>query len=147
MKHWLIGFVLLCSACTPGSFANPVSTTKAPAGTGRIVTIDVNLTQHPDGYLPTDVTLNIGDAVNFNNSDGFNHTATLIPGATTFPTAYPFTAAALTETGSTLSSGWSSGALTAGSTSQTLIADKAGTYLYGCFYHYGHPMQATINVQ
>jgi plastocyanin len=35
----------------------------------------------------------------------------------------------------------------AGSGSQTVAADKAGTYLYGCFYHYGAPMRGAIVAQ
>jgi plastocyanin len=146
MKHVLLGAALLSTvACTPGSFA-PASSTGGPAGiTGRIVTIDVDLTNDPDGYSPQDSMLAVGDGVRFHNSDGFSHTATSIAG-TTFPTVYPFTSAALTQKGSKLSSGFSSGNLTAGSFSQTLLVDAPGTYLFGCFYHYGSPMRAQIDV-
>ena len=110
------------------------------------MTIDVDLTNDPDGYKPQDTLLSVGDGVRFHNSDGFSHTATSIAGDT-FPTAYPFTSAALIQKGSKLSSGFSSGNLTAGSISQTLLADSVGTYLFGCFYHYGSPMRAQIDVQ
>jgi len=49
--------------------------------------------------------------------------------------------------GATLSGGWSSGTLGAGSGSQILLADKPGTYLYGCFFHYTAPMHGAILVQ
>ena len=49
--------------------------------------------------------------------------------------------------GTTLSGGFSSGALQPGSSSQTITADRAGTYLFGCFFHYGAPMRAAIVAQ
>jgi plastocyanin len=144
---------LLCAACTPGSFA--LATSGGAVTTGRVTTIDVDLTKDPgattpagggSGYAPVLTLVAVGDGVRFKNSDGFAHTATSIAGAT-FPSAYPFTGAALTSKGSTLSGGFSSGSLPAGTSSQTLIADKPGLYLFGCFYHYGAPMRAAIEVQ
>jgi plastocyanin len=145
MKRLLLGVALSCVACTPGSFG--IASSGSAAGiTGQIVTIDVDLTRDPDGYKPQDTILSVGDGVRFHNSDGFSHTATSIAGDV-FPTAYPFTSAALNQSGTKLSTGFSSGNLTAGSVSQTLLADKPGTYLFGCFYHYGTPMRAKIDVQ
>ena len=145
MKRLLLGVALLCAACTPGAFG--IASTGSVAGiTGQIVTVDVDLTKDPDGYKPQDTILSVGDGIRFHNSDGFSHTATSIAGDT-FPTAYPFTSASLIQKSSKLSSGFSSGNLTAGSLSQTLLADEPGTYLFGCFYHYGTPMRATIDVQ
>lgn len=148
--------LLLCAGCTPGSFGLASAGT-ANGVTGNVVTVDVDLTKDPGGatpggpgagYAPLVTTLAIGDGVRFANSDGFSHTATAIPGAPeTFPSSYPFSSAALNQTGNKVSEGFSSGNLTAGSTSQTLLADKAGTYLFGCFYHYGSPMRASIVVQ
>jgi plastocyanin len=145
MKRWLLCVALVATAaCTPGSFG--IASSGSAAGiTGKVVTVDVDLTNDPDGYSPEDTELAVGDGVRFHNSDGFNHTATSIAGST-FPTAYPFTNAALTQTGAKLSSGFSSGSLAAGAASQTLLADEPGTYLFGCFYHYGSPMRAKIDV-
>jgi len=98
------------------------------------------------GYAPVVATLAVGDAVRFRNSDGFAHTATSIA-ASAFPTTYPFTAAALQPTGDTLSGRFSSGSLAAGASSPSFVADRTGTYLYGCFYHYGSPMRAAIVVR
>jgi plastocyanin len=89
----------------------------------------------------------LGSTVRFTNSDGFAHTVTSISGAQTFPAAEPFDASALQAHGTTLSGGFSSGALQAGSSSQALLADRPGTYLYGCFFHYGAPMRGAIVVQ
>jgi plastocyanin len=149
MKHvfFIIAALLPCVACTPGSFGLATSSTAGAAGvTGKVLAVDVDLTKDVDGYLPVDATIDVGDGVRFHNSDGFDHTATSITGAT-FPSAYPFTNAALVQTSATLSEGFSSGNLTAGSFSQTLLADKPGTFLFGCFYHYGSPMRAEIDVR
>ena len=121
-----------------------------------MTTIDVDLSNDPTGatpagtgggYKPLALTIAVGAMVRFTNSDSFHHTATSIGGATTFPSVYPFTGSAVNQSGSTLSGGFSSGSLAPGSSSQALLADKAGTYLFGCFFHYGTPMRATIVVQ
>ncbi|HEY1656575.1 MAG TPA: plastocyanin/azurin family copper-binding protein [Candidatus Tumulicola sp.] len=144
----------LLAACTPNGVG--VSTSSGGGGGGQTVTIDVNLTlnlpvQTPygqsGGMKPPVTTVHVGDSIVFNNSDGFAHTATAIPGATKFPAGSPFDQGATTQSGSTLSGGWSSGAMQAGSSSQTVKADKAGTYLFGCYFHYGAPMRGAIVVQ
>jgi plastocyanin len=84
--------------------------------------------------------------VRFLNTDSFAHTATSLGAAASFPAASPFGGSAQSSSGGTLSGGWSSGTLGAGAGSQTLLADKAGTYLYGCFFHYGAPMRGAIVV-
>jgi plastocyanin len=139
----LVSALALLAACTPGG-------TSAPLGGGggtNVTTIDVNLTLHTLGYLPDTITVPVGSSIRFMNSDGFAHTATLIPGATTFPSGSPFGASAQTQSGTTLSQPWSSGTLQAGSASQTITVDLPGTYLFGCFFHYGAPMRGTIVAQ
>ncbi|MDQ2679798.1 MAG: plastocyanin/azurin family copper-binding protein [Candidatus Eremiobacteraeota bacterium] len=141
---------LSISACTPGAIGPSGNSNGAAA-----VTIDVNLTTHMaissplgmlQGYAPETTTVAVGTSLRFVNSDGFAHTATSIAGAT-FPASTPFTLAAFTPGGSLLSAGWSSGDLAAGAASQTFIADKPGTYLFGCAHHYGAPMRGSIVVQ
>jgi plastocyanin len=46
-----------------------------------------------------------------------------------------------------VSGGFSSGAMQAGSSSQSITVDRAGTYLFGCFFHYGAPMRGAIVAQ
>ncbi len=148
--------LVILAGCTPGSFASH-NAAGGGGASGSVTTIDIDLTTHPAGsspagtaagYAPLVTTVAVGDSVRFTNSDGFPHTATSIPGnPPTFPTAYPFTSAALASSGATLSGGFSTGSLQAGTTSQVLLADKAGTYVFGCFYHYGTPMRAVIVVQ
>src|SRR5579863_539657 len=137
----MIGCALLVG-CTPGG-----TPTSGGGSNATSAVIDINLTnsvpaQLPQGnagaYTPLVTKVAVGSTIRFTTTDGFSHTATLIPGnPPTFPSAYPFTTAALTQTGTKLSQGWSSGTLPAGSSSQTLTADVAGTYVFGCFYHYG----------
>ena len=140
---------LLLGACTAGGI--PTSS----GGSGG-VTIDVSLTQYAasqtpygqsGGYSPAVTTVSVGTQIHFVNLDDFANTATAIPGATTFPAGSPFNGSALQQKGSTLSGGFTSGALQPNGTSQTITADRPGTYLYGCFFHYGAPMRAAIVAQ
>ena len=117
-------------------------------------TIDVSLTSSSSaataygsggGYAPLVTTVALGSTVRFANVDSFAHTATSLSGFV-FPAASPFGGAALNAAGATLSGGWSSGTLGPGTASQPLLADRAGTYLYGCFFHYGAPMRGALVV-
>lgn len=149
MRAWLAVALTACTAaCTPGAASMP-----AGGGGGPVtVSIDVSLTAHLatptafgslGGYAPPVTTVAVGMGLRFINSDGFAHTATAISAAA-FPTGSPFTASAQTQSGTKLSQAWSSGALAAGAASQVLTVDRAGTYLYGCFFHYGSPMRGVI---
>lgn len=149
MRTFLTGIGLLLAACTAGGI--PTSS----GGSGG-TTIDVSLTQfaptqtpygQSGGYSPPITTVSVGTQIHFVNVDSFAHTATEIPGATTFPSGSPFNASALAQKGSTLSGGFTSGALQPNASSQTITADQPGTYLFGCFFHYGAPMRAAIVVQ
>ncbi len=147
----MVSIVLLSvSACTPGAIGPAGNSNGAAA-----LTIDVNLTTHPPissplgvlaGYAPGTTTVAVGTTIRFVNSDGFAHTATSI-GGTAFPASTPFTLAAFSASGNQLSGGWSSGDLAAGASSPTFIADRPGTYLFGCAHHYGAPMRGAIVVQ
>lgn len=141
--------LLLLAACTNGGV--PV----ASGGSGGVA-IDINLTlSQPSktqwgesgGYTPAITNVAVGSEIHFTNTDSFAHTATEIPNATQFPSGSPFHASATQQSGTNLSGGFSSGALQAGSSSQTISVDRAGTYLFGCFFHYGAPMRAAIVAQ
>ena len=136
-----LGALATFTACTAGGI--PTS-----SGGSAGLTINVNLTLNAPqntpygvtaGYVPHVTTVAVGSQIRFMNTDSFTHTATLIPNATQFPSSSPFTAKALTQSGSTISGGFSSGALLAGLGSQTITVDKAGTYFFGCFFHYSSP--------
>jgi plastocyanin len=152
VRRPLLSLLLVASlaGCTNG--APPAGAASAAAAS---VTIDVSLTSAPmaataygsgGGFAPLVTTVPVGTTVRFVNVDSFGHTATSL-GGTTFPAASPFGGAAQITSGGTLSGGWSSGTLGAGTGSQALIADKPGTYLYGCFFHYGAPMRGAIIVK
>ncbi|MBV9233213.1 MAG: hypothetical protein JO030_04160 [Candidatus Eremiobacteraeota bacterium] len=139
----------LLTACTAGGI--PTS-----SGGGGGTTIQVNLTlSQPSktpygqsgGYTPPITTVAVGTQIRFVNTDSFPHTATLIPNATQFPAGSPFGVSATMQHGTSLSGGFSSGAMQAGASSQTITADRPGTYLFGCFFHYGAPMRAAIVAQ
>jgi plastocyanin len=141
---------LLVAACTPGGAA----ISGGSGGGANVTVIDVNLTLNAQvktpygqsaGYKPAITSVAVGSMIQFTNTDGFAHTATEVPGKpTSFPTAYPFTIAAETQSGHSLSGGFSSGAMPAGGSSQLIAVDKPGTYLYGCFFHYLAPMRGAI---
>jgi plastocyanin len=148
----LLSLLLIASlaGCTNG--APPAGAASAAAAA---TTIDVSLTSAPSaataygsggGYAPLVTTVALGTTVRFLNVDSFGHTATSL-GGTAFPASSPFAGSAQNASGGTLSGGWSSGTLGGGTGSQALLADKAGTYLYGCFFHYGAPMRGAIVVK
>ncbi len=141
--------LLLAAGCTAGGIPASVG----GGGGGDSATVDVNLTLHAatrisaglsGGYAPAVTNVAVGSTIRFHNSDGFSHTATLIAGASQFPAGSPFDAGAQVQAGAKLSDRWSSGTLAAGGTSQTIHVDLPGTYLFGCFFHYGSPMRAAI---
>jgi plastocyanin len=143
--------VLALTGCTPGA---------PPAGTGTAAiaattTIDVSLSTltvtatqfgSAGGFTPPVTDVTVGSTIRFINADAATpHTSTSLSGSS-FPASSPFGANALSASGTTLSGGWSTGTLGGGNGSQILLADKAGTYLYGCAYHYGTPMRGAIVV-
>jgi plastocyanin len=99
------------------------------------------------GFSPLVTTLTVGSGVQFVNVDNTSHTATSLPPSATFPATSPLTFTATTQSGATLSGGWSSGTMQAGQSSQILLVDRAGTYLYGCFFHYSGTMRGEIIAQ
>ncbi|HEV3089749.1 MAG TPA: hypothetical protein VGX96_21290 [Candidatus Elarobacter sp.] len=143
--------VLVLAGCTPGA-------PSAGTGTAAVVattTVDVSLSTFTvtatqfgssGGFTPPVTTVTVGSTIRFINVDvGTPHTSTSLSGSS-FPPSSPFGAAAFNQFGGTLSSGWSSGTLGGGNGSQILLADRPGTYLYGCAYHYGTPMRGAIVV-
>lgn len=135
---------IVLAATLPGcTFGAPSAATNSdPADTA----IAVNLTSFLTGYSPDVLTVSIGTRIRFTNTDTFAHTATAIA-APAFPPASPFDQTALTPSGTSLSAPWSTGNLNAGAASLVFVADRPGTYLFGCFYHYAHPMRGEIDVR
>jgi plastocyanin len=149
MRSLLVLTIVAVAGCTPG--APPAGGT----GTAAATVIDVSLTSSTvvatpygtsGGYAPPVTTVSVGSSVQFVNRDTFAHTATSL-GTSAFPSDPGFPASALSPSGTRLSAGWSSGTLAAGAVSPVLTADLPGTYLYGCFFHYGAPMRGAIVVR
>lgn len=155
MRIIVLSAVLALAACTPG--APPAGAGTSPGGAATL-TVDVSLTGAIStatpygisaGFTPVVAMLPVGSTVRFVNTDSFAHTASAVGGAT-FPASSPLGTSALTPSQDLrLSTGWTTGTLAAGASSPVLTADLAGTYLYGCFFHYGAatPMRAAIVVR
>lgn len=153
---YVAAFALALASCTPNGIGSGPS---GGSGTGVTHTVDLNLTVYQNvtstpygqsiAIKPAVLDVAVGDSIVFVNADGFAHTSTSLPVGTTnnetqFPNKSPINGlGTLTAGGTTLSGGWSSGALQAGA-SYTVVADKAGTYLYGCHYHYSANMRGAI---
>lgn len=142
--------IVAVQGCTPGGVMS-----SAPSGggsNGAPAIVNASLSAFPaaptsaglgGGFSPLTSTLAVGSTVRFVNADSFAHTASAIPGST-FPASSPLGASAQTSFGTLISGSWSSGTLQAGTASQVLTVDKPGTYLFGCFFHYGAPMRGQI---
>lgn len=150
-RWWTMALLGVVAGCTFGAPSASNGTTAA-----GVMTIDISLTARPaspiaaglaGGYAPATVTIPVGTRVQFFNSDSFAHSASSLGSGLTFTASSPLGAAALSQNGTTFASGWTSGNLTAGARSQIFLADTPGTYIYGCFYHYGAPMRGAIVVR
>jgi len=143
------------AGCTPNAAPSGAGGV-APAAGAPVLLVDLSLGAHPPvdstlgvvaGYAPNPATVAVGTEIVFHNGESFAHTASAIAGSS-FPAASPFAAAALQGSGARLSdAGWSTGTLQPGASSQPVLADTPGVYLYGCFYHYGTPMRGAVVVR
>jgi plastocyanin len=144
--------VAVLASCTPG--APP-----PPAGSGAVpgaVIINVSLLTYAPkpsvngivaGYNSDALTVPVGTVIQFHNQDSFTHTGSFL-GTNGFPSGNPLKNQARTRSGTDLSqAGWSTGDLSPNAYSQPLTASRAGTYYYGCFFHYPTPMRGWITVR
>lgn len=99
------------------------------------------------GVRPGTVRVHVGDRVVFMNDDTDHHTATSLVAAVTFVDDPRWTDDALRLTGSIGPGFWSTGDLAPGQRSAPLVARKAGTFLFGCFFDYGAGMRGEIIVE
>lgn len=145
---WIVA--VLVGGCTPGGM-NGAAGNGGGSGPAPAI-VNVSLTAYAaaatsaglgGGYSPLTSTLAVGSTLRFVNADTFAHTASAVAGPT-FPASSPLGASAQSASGTLLSGSWSSGTLQPGASSQTLTVDKPGTYLFGCFFHYGAPMRGEI---
>jgi plastocyanin len=142
--------LMLLAACTAGG----IPTSSGGAG-GVAIEINLTLSQPvktpyglSGGFTPAITTVPVGTQFHFTNTDSFAHTGSYLGSQfTQFPAGSPLGIGATHQSGNNLSGGFTSGALQPGSSSQTITADRTGTYLFGCFFHYGAPMRAAIIAQ
>jgi plastocyanin len=99
------------------------------------------------GVHPGLVRLHVGDRIVFVNDDSAHHTATSLLNAATFVDDPRWTDDALHQTGAIGQGFWSTGDLAPGQRSNPIVARKAGTYLFGCFFDYGAGMRGEIVVE
>ncbi len=143
---------MLLAACTPNGV---LVTSGGGTNVSNVTRINVSIAAFGQsstpaglalGFSPIIANVTVGSGVQFVNVDNTSHTATSIS-ATVFPATSPFTFSATMQTGSALSTGFSSGTLPAGASSPVFLVDKPGTYLYGCFFHYSGTMRGEIVAQ
>lgn len=148
----LCGVAALTASCTAGGIS-PSATSAAAAS---VTTIRVSIAAFGRqstpggpglGFSPEVATVSVGSGVRFVNVDNTSHTATAIPGATTFPAISPFDFAATQPASAPVSGAWSAGTLQAGASSAVFVVNQPGTYLFGCFFHYSGGMRGAIVAQ
>ena len=144
--------VVFLTACTAGGVSG---STGGGVSVMQVTKINVSLAAFPLsttpaggalGFSPAVTTIAVGTGVQFVNVDNTSHTATSFSG-TTFPGPSPLGISATTASGTSVSGGFSSGTMQAGQSSQIFLVDRAGTYLYGCFFHYSGNMRGMIVAQ
>jgi plastocyanin len=145
---------LVLSGCTAGGVNSGAG---GSASVSSVTTIDVSIAAFGAkstpagvglGFSPEITTVAVGSGVRFVNVDNTSHTATSIPGATTFPAQSPFTFSA-TQPSATddISGNWGAGVLQPGQASAIFVVNQPGQYLYGCFFHYSGGMRGVIVAQ
>lgn len=146
--------VRLAAAAFALSWCSLIGTASAADG---IVTVNLSLTKYSAvekidagsmaGVRPAVVHVRVGDRVVFVNDDTDHHTATALVNAVSFVDDPRWTDDALHASGEIGPRFWSTGDLAPGQKSAALLARKAGTYLFGCFFDYGAGMRGEIVVE
>lgn len=151
--------VLRCATVALGLAWSALVGTASAAGQsgGAIVTVDLSLSKYSAvekidagsmaGVRPAVVRVHVGDRVVFVNDDSDHHTATALVSAVSFVDDPRWTDDALHASGEIGPRFWSTGDLGPGQKSAPLVARKAGTYLFGCFFDYGAGMRGEIVVE
>lgn len=144
----------IATAAAVLSLVLSAGTSSVAAGSPVVVTLSLDRfakVTHLDagdsvGISPAVVHVHVGDALVFVNGDQVaHHTATGLP-STRFSEPR-WTQAALTQSGTIGAQAWSTGDLAPGARSAPIAASTAGTYLYGCFFHYSAGMRGEIVVE
>jgi plastocyanin len=152
MKHICPGYAAALAAIT----LCLASAAAASARDGDPVLVSLSLSKYTSvqtidggssvGVRPGMLHVHVGDRIVFVNDDTDHHTATALLNAATFVDDPRWTDDALHQTGAIGEGFWSTGDLSPGQRSAPIVARKAGTYLYGCFFDYGAGMRGEIVV-
>lgn len=148
---------LLAAAPGPAHVDRPHANEHQDAGNGGpAVVVSLSLSKYTAvrstdagstvGVKPDVVRVHVGDSIVFVNDDTDHHTATSLVAASTFVDDPRWTDDALRSTGDIGPGFWSTGDLAPGQRSTPMVARKAGTYLFGCFFDYGAGMRGEIVV-
>lgn len=164
MVYTCPGFLAVAAAAVLAAAAPDVAHAARPngnrdqgAGTGTAVVVSLNLSKYTAvrstdagstvGVKPDVVRVHVGDSIVFVNDDSAHHTATSLVDAASFVDDPRWTDDALRPSGDIGPGFWSTGDLSPGQRSAPMVARKAGTYLYGCFFDYGAGMRGEIVVE
>jgi len=138
------------------SLASLLILTPAGAATAsHVVTLDltryskVNHLNAGDyaGVSPGRIVVHVGESIVFVNGDNRHHTATSLGEISEFPQDPHWTDTVLHASGSIGAGSWSTGDIAPGARSAPIVAAKAGTYFYGCFFDYSAGMRGEIVVE
>jgi len=99
------------------------------------------------GVSPGRLVVHVGESVVFVNGDSRHHTATSLGEISAFPQDPHWTDSVLHASGNIGAGSWSTGDIAPGARSAPIVATKAGTYLYGCFFDYSAGMRGEIVVE
>lgn len=148
---------VLAAAPAPAHAARPHQGQGQDQGASSSVVVNLSLSKYTAirsidagstvGVKPDIVHVHVGDSIVFVNDDTDHHTATSLLDAATFVDDPRWTDDALHATGEIGPGFWSTGDLSPGQRSAPIIARKAGTYLFGCFFDYGAGMRGEIVVE
>jgi plastocyanin len=99
------------------------------------------------GVSPGRLIVHVGESVVFVNGDSRHHTASSLGEVSEFPQDPHWTDSVLRASGTIGAGSWSTGDIAPGARSAPVVATKAGTYLYGCFFDYSAGMRGEIVVE
>ncbi|HYK53215.1 MAG TPA: hypothetical protein VEV38_06765 [Candidatus Eremiobacteraceae bacterium] len=148
---------MLAAAPGPAHAERPHAAQNQDQGSGSSVVVSLSLSKYTAvrsidagstvGVKPDVIHVHVGDSVVFVNDDTDHHTATSLLNAASFVDDPRWTDDALRASGDIGPGFWSTGDLSPGQRSAPLVARKAGTYLFGCFFDYGAGMRGEIVVE
>ena len=146
--------VVICGVLL--SLASLVILARAEAATvSHVVTLDLTHYSTVDhlsagdyaGVSPGRIVVHVGESIVFVNGDSRHHTASSLGEISAFPQDPHWTDSVLHQSGNIGAGPWSTGDIAPGARAAPIVATKAGTYFYGCFFDYSAGMRGEIVVE